>query len=59
MKFAVITFPYSMDTDAGTAGGPKALLQAGLADWLREQGHDVAGPFHVQLTSDERGSLWS
>jgi hypothetical protein len=22
------------------------LLQAGLADWLREQGHDVAGPFH-------------
>ena len=35
MKFAVVTFPYSMDTDAGTAEGPKALLQAGLADWLR------------------------
>jgi hypothetical protein len=59
MKFAVVTFPYSMDTDAGTAAGPKALLQTGLADWLREQGHAVAGPFHVQLASDERGSLWS
>jgi arginase len=56
MKFAVITFPYSMDTDAGTAAGPKALLQAGLADWLREQGHDVAGPFHVQLTPDEEAA---
>ncbi len=53
MKFAVITFPYSMDTDAGTAAGPKALLQARLADWLREHGDDVAGPFHVQLTPDE------
>ena len=56
MKFAVITFPYSMDTDAGTAAGPKALLQAGLADWLREHGHDLAGPFHVQLTPDEEGA---
>jgi len=56
MKFAVITLPYSMDTDAGTAAGPKALLQAGLADWLREHGHDLAGPFHVQLTPDEEGA---
>ena len=56
MKFAVITFPYSMDTDAGTAEGPKALLQAGLADWLRKQGHAVAGPFHVQLTPDEEAT---
>jgi arginase len=53
MKFAIITFPYIMDTDKGTAVGPKALLQAGLADWLREQGHDVNGPFHVQLTPEE------
>ena len=56
MKFAVVTFPYGMDTDAGTAAGPKALLQAGLADWLREQGHDVAGPFHVQLAADEEAA---
>jgi arginase len=56
MKFAVVTFPYSMDTDADTAAGPKALLQAGLADWLRELGHDVAGPFHVQLTPDEEAA---
>jgi phosphoribosylamine-glycine ligase len=44
MKFAVVTFPYSLDTDQGTAAGPQTLLQAGLADWLREQGHSVAGP---------------
>jgi arginase len=56
MKFAVITFPYSLDTDKGTAAGPKALLQARLADWLREQGHDVTGPFHVQLTPDEEAA---
>ena len=56
MKFVVITFPYSTDTDAGTAAGPKALLQAGLTDWLREQGHDVAGPFHVKLTPDEEAA---
>jgi arginase family enzyme len=52
MKFAVITLPYST-TDAGTAAGPKALLQAGLADWLRAQGHAVAGPFHLQLIPEE------
>jgi hypothetical protein len=52
MKFAVITFP-CLDTDQGTAAGPKALLQAGLAGWLREHRHDVAGPFHVQLTPEE------
>jgi hypothetical protein len=56
MKFAVVTFPCSMDTDAGTAAGPKALMQAGLADWLREQGNDVAGPFHVQLPPDEEAA---
>jgi arginase len=59
MKFAVITFPYSTDTDAGTAAGPKALLQAGLTDWLCDQGHDVAGPFHVQLAADEEAAYGS
>ena len=48
MKFAVITLPYSVDTHKGAAAGPDALLQAGLADWLREEGHDVVGPVHVK-----------
>jgi arginase family enzyme len=56
MKFAVITFPYSMDGDKGTAAGPAALLQAGLADWLCEQGHEVAGPVHVKLTPGEEAA---
>src|SRR5438046_779173 len=50
MKFAVITFPYSVDSDYGTAEGPDALLQAGLADWLCEQRNEVVGPFHVKLS---------
>jgi Arginase/agmatinase/formimionoglutamate hydrolase, arginase family len=55
MKFAVITLPYSVDGwDKGTEAGPEALLQAGLIDWLHEQGHDVAGPYHVELTAEEQ-----
>jgi arginase len=53
MKFAVITLPYSVHSDTGTAGGPGALLQAGLADWLHEQGYDVVGPLHVKLSPNE------
>jgi arginase len=53
MKFAVITFAQSTDTDKGTAAGPEALLRAGFAGWLREKGHDVSGPFHVRLRQDE------
>jgi hypothetical protein len=52
MKFAVTTLPYSVDTHKG--GGPDSLLQAGLADC--EQGHGVAGPFHVKLTPDEKAA---
>jgi arginase family enzyme len=55
MKFAIITLPYSVyGWDKGTEAGPDALLQAGLADWLHEQGHDVVGPFHVKLTPNEQ-----
>jgi hypothetical protein len=43
-----------MVTDAGTAVGPKALLHAGLVDWLREQGHDVAGTFDETLAMIKR-----
>ncbi len=53
MKIANITFAYTTDTDKGTADGPEALLRAGLKAWLREKGHDVAGPFRVQLTQAE------
>jgi phosphoribosylamine-glycine ligase len=56
MKIAVITFAQSTDTDKGTAAGPEALLTAGLADWLREEGHGVSGPFHAGL--GRRGCLW-
>ncbi len=56
MKFAIITFPYSMDGDKGTAAGPGALLQAGLVDWLREQGHEVAGTVHVKLAPGEEAA---
>jgi arginase len=54
MKFSVITLPYHVDGwDAGTEAGPEALLNAGLIDSLREQGHEFAGPFHVRLNSEE------
>jgi arginase len=61
MKLAVITFTCTTDADQGTAAGPEALLRAGLIDWLRAQGHDAAGPFHVGLTSDEQAAygVWN
>jgi arginase len=56
MKFAVITFAQSTDTDKGTAAGPEALLRAGLADWLREGGHEMSGPFHSGLSQAEEAA---
>jgi arginase len=56
MKLAIIAFPWSGNTDQGTAAGPDAVLQAGLASWLRDQGHGVAGPFRVQLTAQEQAA---
>src|ERR1700730_7766102 len=56
MKFAVITLPYSVDTHKGAAAGPDALLQAGLADWVREEGQDVVWPVHVKLTPGEEAA---
>jgi arginase len=53
MKFAVIAFLQTTDSDRGTAAGPDALLRAGLVAWLCERDHDVAGLFHVQLTQEE------
>ena len=31
-------------------------MRAGLIVWLREKGHDVAGPFHVRLTQAEEAA---
>ena len=58
MKFAVITFAQSTDTDKGTAAGPEALLRAGLADWLRED-HEVSGPFHAGLSQAQESAYGS
>ena len=57
MKFALITFTYSLDIDKGTVAGPGALLRAGLADWLRDQGHDVTGPFPVEIPPEEEAAF--
>ena len=59
MKFALITFRYSVDGDMGSAGGPEALLRAGLAEWLREEGHDVGAPLHVKLSPSEENAYGS
>ena len=56
MKFAVIVFPYSTDSDKGASAGPDAILKAGLVSWLQEAGHDVAGPFYVQLIRGEEAA---
>ncbi|MGH8549380.1 MAG: arginase family protein [Methylococcales bacterium] len=54
MRFSVITLPYHVDGwDAGTEAGPEALLDAGLIDRLRAQGHEITGPQHVQLRPEE------
>jgi len=56
MQLAMITLPYSTDSDRGTAAGPDALLRAGLLGWLREQGHNVAGPYHARLAPHEEAA---
>lgn len=56
LKFALITFRYSVDTHSGATTGPDALLNAGVAELLRGHGHEVIGPFHTQLTAEEAGA---
>jgi arginase len=53
MKFALITFRYSVDTHIGATAGPDALLDAGLAKMLRNEGHEIQGPVHTELSADE------
>ncbi|HTV33011.1 MAG TPA: arginase family protein [Methylocella sp.] len=54
MKFALLTFTHTLETDRGTAAGPRALLEAGLAGLLRLQGHEVDGPFEAALAPEEQ-----
>ncbi len=34
-------------------------MRAGLAEWLREEGHDVAAPLHVKLSPSEENAYGS
>jgi arginase len=54
VKFALITFRYSVDTHIGATAGPDALLNSGLADLLRDEGHEILGPLHTELTAEEK-----
>jgi arginase len=53
VKFSLITFRYSVDTHIGATAGPDALLNSGLADLLREEGHKILGPLHTELSAEE------
>ncbi len=59
MRFAAITFRYATDADKGSAAGPDALLEAGLISWLEEAGHEIVGPLHVELSSEEEAAYGS
>ncbi len=53
MKFALITFRYSVDPHIGATAGPDALLNSGLADMVRSEGHETLGPLHTELGAEE------
>lgn len=54
MKISVITQTYnSQGKGVGGGAGPKALLDAGLIDELRAQGHSVGAPVSISLTEEE------
>ncbi len=53
MKLALLTFRYTAETHSGDASGPDALLRAGLTSLLSNQGVDVLGAEHTELTPDE------
>jgi len=53
VKFALITFRYSVDAHIGATDGPDALLNSGLADLLRDEGHELLGTLHTELGAEE------
>lgn len=55
MRITVVCVPYQMDVARwGYALGPQAFLDAGLAEQLRAQGHEVNGPVWIELPRAER-----
>ncbi len=54
MKIQVLTLPYNVQGKGiGGASGPAALLEAGLASQLLNQGHEVPAPLTVALPPEE------
>ncbi len=56
MKIQVVTLSYNVQgKGTGGASGPDVLIQDGLVDRLREQGHDVPQRRAVRLSAEEEG----
>lgn len=55
MQLSPILVPYDHDIARwGTATGPQTIIDAGLLDHVRGQGHDVAEPVEIGLPREER-----
>jgi arginase len=55
MHVTVVCVPYQMDVARwGYALGPRAFLDAGLAERLRAQGHEVGEPIWIELPRADR-----
>ncbi|HQV70325.1 MAG TPA: arginase family protein [Thermoflexales bacterium] len=53
---AIVCVPYSVDVMRwGNSQGPKAFLNAGIAQALTAQGHTVSEPVWVEMAKGERG----
>ncbi len=54
MNISVVCLPYNVQgRGVGGASGPRALIEAGLLDIIREQGHVVEDIHSVKMTEDE------
>ena len=55
MQIDIVCVPYQTDVARwGCAGGPRAFLDAGLMERLREKGHTVREPVWIELPRAER-----
>lgn len=55
MQIDIVCIPYQTDVARwGCAGGPRAFLDHGLIERLREQGHRVGEPIWIELPKAER-----
>lgn len=55
MKIDVISSPQSKGMMTGDGGGPAVLIDAGLIDALRADGHDVSGPRVAEVPAPALG----